>query len=390
MPKDTTSGNDADCLTQEATRRNVFSVREPLFLELGGDVLFGLARPDNTVVLWANLHDFLHGRTRKRSWGWSGLATALRRSRSPDTDLIVLHAKVHAPWDPRYIGRCLAKLGPLALPYLVKDGLIYLIVALARAPVVVIDRADHSSITRLCLWTMKRSVRYFKRELPPDRWQTLAYIRHRTSAPTRRIRRRKSLRRALDRMRPISLGFPQKLIAPPQCKATDKTIDVFFAGAVEASSTVRERGLLELEALRAAGIRVTIVPDRLSQESFYDHCRRSWLVWSPEGHGWDCFRHYEVPMNGSVPLINQPRIERYAPLLDGVHCVYYDVEPGGLTRAVESALADRRKLLEMAKVAQAHVATHHAIGALCEYVIHEAGVAKIGDADGSSAASTSN
>ena len=93
---------------------------------------------------------------------------------------------------------------------------------------------------------------------------------------------------------------------------------------------------------------------------------------SPEGLGWDCFRHYEAPACGSAPLINQPWLDRHAPLIAGEHALYYDVEPGGLTRAVTAALADKPALAKMAAAAQAHVMAHHTPQALARYVVEAA------------------
>ena len=73
---------------------------------------------------------------------------------------------------------------------------------------------------------------------------------------------------------------------------------------------------------------------RLSLPEFYQRAARAWLVWSPEGLGWDCFRHYEAPACGSVPVINQPNIERHQPLVHGEHAFYYDRSPGELTRTI--------------------------------------------------------
>src|SRR5439155_445835 len=81
---------------------------------------------------------------------------------------------------------------------------------------------------------------------------------------------------------------------------------------------------------------------------FLERCARAWLVWAPEGFGWDCFRSYEAAVCGSVPLMNRPTIERYQPLIEGVHALYYDVEPGELGRAVMAALADRDRLVAIA------------------------------------------
>ena len=152
----------------------------------------------------------------------------------------------------------------------------------------------------------------------------------------------------------------------------EKRVDLFFSGRVTGSSTLRARGLAELKALERQGVTLDIPDAPLPRAQFYQRCAAAHLVWSPEGLGWDCFRHYEAPACGSVPLINQPWLDRHAPLIAGEHALYYDVEPGGLTRAVTAALADKAALARIAAAAQAHVMAHHTPAALARYVVEEA------------------
>src|SRR4029453_1836066 len=107
-----------------------------------------------------------------------------------------------------------------------------------------------------------------------------------------------------------------------------------------------------------------IAEGQLSLQDFYRRCAQAWIVWSPEGLGWDCFRHYEALGCGSVPVINQPTIERHQPLLGGEHAVYYDPVPGELTRTIVAALADKDRLRAMARAGKSHVMTHHTQDAL--------------------------
>ena len=102
---------------------------------------------------------------------------------------------------------------------------------------------------------------------------------------------------------------------------------------------------------------------------FFRICAQSWLIWSPEGQGWDCHRHYEALMLGSVPVINQPTIERHQPLIHGEHCLYYRTEPGGLTEAVTRALADRPALARISAQGRTHVLQHHTHGQLARHVL---------------------
>jgi hypothetical protein len=72
-----------------------------------------------------------------------------------------------------------------------------------------------------------------------------------------------------------------------------------------------------------------------------------------------------------VPVINQPTIERHAPLLDGIHALYYAAEEGGLTRAIVAALADKARLTAIAEAGRAHVLQHHTQAGIVHYVIGE-------------------
>jgi hypothetical protein len=74
----------------------------------------------------------------------------------------------------------------------------------------------------------------------------------------------------------------------------------------------------------------------------------------------------------TVPLVNHPTVERDRPLLDGVHLFEYDVEPGGLTRAIEHALADKARLRQMAAAAREHVLKHHTMRSIVDHVLQNA------------------
>ena len=123
---------------------------------------------------------------------------------------------------------------------------------------------------------------------------------------------------------------------------------------------MRDAGLSELRALASRRGGIVIADKRLPHDEFLRMMARAWLTWSPEGFGWDCIRHYEAAAAFSVPVINQPTIVRYQPLLDRVHALYYDADvPGALTTVIESALADLDRLRRIATAARQQVATHH-------------------------------
>jgi len=296
---------------------------------------------------------------------FSRLLSALR---DPDLSLIVCHPTFFSPWHWRWLTRALFDRRVLQghLPFVQAFGPQALRLPF-KAPLAVLDFEDLPIINANNLYLLKRCRLYFKRELPVDRWTLFLKTAH-ANLPTPRFRRSASYAALLDKLRPISLGIPagREAMLPA---AMEKTTDIFFAGVVEGSSSVRARGIRELATLRERGIVVDIPEGRLPPEQFYRRCAQAWLTWSPAGLGWDCFRHYEAAGCGSVPLINHPTVERHAPLIEGVHAFYYDAEEGGLTRAISRALADKPKLRIMAETAKAHVTAHHTSAAIARYAI---------------------
>jgi hypothetical protein len=296
------------------------------------------------------------------------LATINRALRAPDLSLIVTAPTQLSPWQSTLFMRALfdrrawlgyPRFGPVLAPHLLRLPL--------NAPIAVIDTSDFPYINRADLFLLSRCRFYFKRELPPDRWRLFTKTAH-GELPTRRFRRQSRLRHLIDKIRPISLGLPAVAQYLPQTEL-DKTADVFVSVGGDDTSTVRNAGLSELIALRERGLRIDIAEGRLPREEFYRRCAQASIVWSPEGLGWDCFRHYEALACTSVPLINQPIIERHRPLLDGVHALYYDPEPGRLTAAIETALADKDRLQGIARAGKAHVLAHHTMTAIARYVV---------------------
>jgi glycosyltransferase involved in cell wall biosynthesis len=154
----------------------------------------------------------------------------------------------------------------------------------------------------------------------------------------------------------------------------DKTVDLFFSGNVAENSWVRRSGMAELEELARRGMKIDVTNERLPPEEFRRRLARAWLAWSPSGFSWECFRTSEAAQCLAVPVLNYPTVELHRPLTDGRHVIYYNPEPGGLVRAVETALRDTEKLKQMAVAAREHVLRHHTPRALVDHVI-ESGLA---------------
>jgi hypothetical protein len=298
-----------------------------------------------------------------------------RRLADPAVDLIVVHAPAFSPWSVRALVRTFFRRSVLSgnLPVLRGLGAELLRRSVA-APIVVLDLEDATTIPRSNLFLLDKAALYFKRELPADHWQVFAGTAH-WRVPTPRFRAEKRNRDRIAKLRPISLGVPfavtRRIAASPPADG-EKTIDVFFAGRIRDSSTVRERGCAELLALRQDGYAIDVSDTALPLDEYLARCARAHLVWSPEGFGWQCFRTYEAAICGAAPLCSRSGIECYFPLIEGVHAVYYDVEPGGLTRAVRAALADRARLRAIGATAREHVRAFHTPAAIARHVVEAA------------------
>lgn len=297
-----------------------------------------------------------------------GLWRALGRA---DVDLIVCHPNFSRPWGLRALGRAifsskfLRGRSPLARafgPELLRWR--------GRAPIVVLDHEDLPLINRDNLFLLDRCRLWFKRELPVDHWRVFLKTAH-PNLPTSRFRLDPRQQARIAKLRPISIGLPTNAEGLP-LTPQPKTADIFVLARVAGSATLRARGLAELRALAERGVVVDIPDQPLPRPEFYRRCAAAHLVWSPEGYGWDCFRHYEALACGSVPVINSPSIDRHQPLIAGEHALYYDPEPGGLMRAVVAALQDKAALARIAEAGRAHVLAHHTPRALARYAIETA------------------
>jgi hypothetical protein len=341
-------------------------------LEVGDRGLFAAGMPEQTTLLWTGaIAQPPHGGTQRdfalSEIGWLRHALAARTF-----DLVACHVPVYAPWSAQGLFRRLFSRNFLHSPASLIRG--FGLAGLPRrsaVPLVLLDTEDTPAINRHAFALLDRARLYFKRELPVDHWHAFLKTAH-ADLPTRRMRMLAKFREREAKLRPLSLGAPAASLAAARFHEGEKSADLFFAGSIEGSSTVRSAGLAVLQRLRAEGLRIDIPERPLPLAEFLARCGSAWLAWSPEGYGWECFRHYEAPLAGSVPVISRATIHRHRPLIHGEHCFHYDVEGEGLAQTIAAALADKDRLARMARAGAAHVLAHHTPQALCEYVLRSA------------------
>ena len=221
-------------------------------------------------------------------------------------------------------------------------------------PLSVVDRTDTFHITEWDHPLLLAADTYWMREIPIQPYHALINT-------SRRFRRLSNLDitpvfKAMKKVRSISLGISDASLALAAPAA--KRHDIFFAG--NDTSPWREQARQVLHRLKSEGqYRVYLPETPLSRADFYRACAESYLVVSPSGLGWDCYRHYEAALCGSVPVMNYPTVRRYRPFIEGEHGFYYDLEENGLERCLRKALIDRSRLLAMGEAGRAHVLAYH-------------------------------
>jgi hypothetical protein len=344
----------------------------PKIVEIGQAPLMWRAFPDTTEFFCTWPEQRENPDSGFQVVSLSSLPRLMGRLQSPQTDLIVVHSSPFAPWHLRGISRSVFRRSALHghVPFL-RTLAPQLLRRKAVAPVAVVDLDDPPVIPRSELFLLDRATLYFKRELPPDHWRVFAGTVHWT-VPTPRFRSIPRHQARLSKVRPISLGLSSAFLDWDRGHAlptAEKTVDVFFAGRVFGSSTLRRRGVEELRALQAEGYRIDLCDSRLPIDEYLLRCARAHIVWSPEGLGWQSFRAYEAALCGSVPMCNRPTIELYKPLVAGVHALYYEPEPGSLRRAIMLALAQPARLGQIAAAARDHVLAHHTPRAIAHHVL---------------------
>lgn len=239
-------------------------------------------------------------------------------------------------------------------------------VAIAQGvPISALNRVDEFHIPEWDQPILRAADVYWLRERPIQPYHALLNT-------SRRFRRLANLDihpvfAHMKKVRSISLGVPDSRQALVPSSVT-KRYDILFSATD--TSPVREQVRQVLRRLQAGGeFRILLPETYLSREDYYRAAAESHLVISPSGLGWDCYRHYETALCGSVPVMNYPTIRRHQPFIEGEHGLYYDLEENGLERCLRQALANRERLVEMGRRARAHVLEHHLYSKLLHRIL---------------------
>lgn len=329
-------------------------------LEVGNHCLFGRAVPDQTDYFYAG-----HRRVAAVPLGPIRFLRVLKRLRRGEYDLVVLHSARFAPWHARTFLPILRDRRLRAYPWLFSPYAWRFLHRFHKVPFVAVDLSDTFGIARHNFFLFDRCRAFFKRELPADRWLVFFKSGH-WDLPGRRWRSKPRNQRRMAKLRPISLGA--RYLPQSQRPSAPKTTDVFYAGAPLVGPTQRLDGAPELRALAAEGFRIDLPEQNLPFDEYVKRLGAAWLASSPAGYGWDCMRHYEAAMAGTVALANYPTILRDEPFRDGEHCLFYAPEPGELAAAVRKALEDKPRLERIAEAARLHNDRHHTLIARAERV----------------------
>ena len=167
---------------------------------------------------------------------------------------------------------------------------------LARNRQIVIDGADRQLLTPFEGKLLLSGALYFKWELPYDR-SKLFFPKRKEAAILDAVE---------ARLHYYSLGISDDHYRKLQTYQTsEKRYDAFWAG--KTGNTHRAAAVARLREIQHRGdLNVLIPANRVLEQEFFGLAAQSRVILSPEGQGWECWRHLEAFAIGSVPFMNMP------------------------------------------------------------------------------------
>ena len=360
---------EADCSNQRLMLTG--DVKSWRILEISEEGLFHRVAPEQTTWVWTTLRNIEKRKGDLKLKFSSRLARELlAKIAKGEFDLIVVFALKERLWrSDRFFLKNVSRLLKRFFwhfytyaPYLI------LFIKGKSVPIVMIDQADSTITGAQNFIFFPKTTCFFKRELPQNSWNTFLHTSRRNEDLVN-IQRQSKFQKALRQLRPFPLGV-HRALEFSEIRPEQKTSDIFYIGN-DSRSSVRQAGIKILERLRDQGLRVDISSQRLDVEEFRRRLSSSWLAWSPEGMGWECFRHHEAVICGTVPVINYPTIQRYRPFIQNRHALYYGCEGDDLSQVIHEALKEKARLLEMVAAARDHLQRGYTAEAVLRYIGEE-------------------
>lgn len=248
--------------------------------------------------------------------------------------------------------------------------LLYLVAVkhkLQKSRLAILDHTDHVTIHRADKKLLKLCDIYFKRELARNAWNTFECVLPRGRCIEHATENLFGYHQLTTKLRPISLGIHTGI----NDIRHERKYDFFYAGL--------DRGIYErmeiryaLQTMKEMGYRVFLPREMMTQEEFAEAIASTWFCPSPMGCGWDCYRHYEIIANGSLPLLSAPAIKAYHP--PGCHNdtgISLDYEGDLMAQLIDCLSIPVEYRLEMIGNAQNLVKAHHTFPALGDYMVHQ-------------------
>lgn len=242
-------------------------------------------------------------------------------------------------------------------------------------PLVVVDFMDDLTIHPNNLYLLEHCNLYFKRELAVDKWRSLeSYQGGFAREAVIGFRLNKSYEDIMKKMRPVSLGLwdnettALEIADDLQGHNSKKKWDI-FCSLTSRCCPLREVALSQLSELKNK-FRIYVPAGRLEFLEYAKALNQSTICLSPSGLGWDCHRHYEAALFGSVPLMSRRDTLTYKPFEHGIDGFYYDPELS-LSCQIQEILEEDYDFSEIAKRAKEKLIKYHLRTSRAEYVAGE-------------------
>lgn len=169
------------------------------------------------------------------------------------------------------------------------------------------------------------------------------------------------------RILPMPVWLFVERYPPVRVTAVSREIDLFFCA--DMVSEARQKAVEELELLKKDGFNVLVITERISFTEYWEYLTRAKLVVSPEGYGFECFRHYEAMLAGAVPLINCPDIPRHSYLKNGRNAFFYRDNSNGLRDVARRILVQVEWLKSMSNQVKEYVRVYHSHSFVGKHVL---------------------